>query len=85
MGPISAIDILYGFRPSLQKGNHYMAHKIGFTKDVLQATLINSGFKSAVVASIASRYVLWAIATKDKVEDTNLLFDTLKKHTTLLS
>tara|TARA_X000001036_G_C20316388_1_gene658582 strand:- start:52 stop:663 length:612 start_codon:yes stop_codon:yes gene_type:complete len=85
MGPISAIDILYGFRPSLQKGNHYMAHKVGFTKDVLQATLINSGFKSAVVASIASRYVLWAIATKDKVEDTNLLFDTLKKHTTLLS
>lgn len=85
MGPISALDILYGFRPSLQKGNHYMAHKVGFTKDVLQATLINSGFKSAVVASIASRYVLWAIATKNKAEDTNILFDMLKKHSTLLS
>ena len=30
-GPISALDVLYGFRPAIAAGNHYMAHKGGFT------------------------------------------------------
>ncbi len=84
MGPVAAIDILYGFRPSLQKGNHYMAHKVGFTKEVLQSTLIASGFKQAVVAAHSPTYVLWGIASKNINDDPNDLFMHLKKHSILL-
>ena len=71
-GPIAPLDILYGHRPALAQGNHYMAHKCGFTQRVLQATLQASGF-----AGIALRrrghpaYDLWAIATRQpSSEDT---------------
>tara|TARA_B100000963_G_scaffold361023_1_gene394433 strand:- start:2457 stop:3071 length:615 start_codon:yes stop_codon:yes gene_type:complete len=84
MGPIAAIDILYGFRPSLQKGNYYMAHKVGFTKEVLQSTLIAAGFKHAVVASHSPTYVLWGIASKNIDDDPKDLFNKLKKHSILL-
>ena len=49
-GPIAPLDILYGHRPALARGNHYMAHKCGFTERVLIGVLQQVGF-----ASIASR------------------------------
>jgi hypothetical protein len=45
-GPISPIDILYGHRPQLAAGNHYMAHKCGFTLKALFGTLRANGFKA---------------------------------------
>ena len=45
-GPITPLDILYGHRASLQRGNHYMAHKCGFTLNVLISVLKNHGFSS---------------------------------------
>lgn len=30
-GPIAPIDILFGHRPQIAAGKHYMAHKCGFT------------------------------------------------------
>ena len=83
-GPISALDILYGLRPSLQDGNHYMAHKCGFTADVLRESLVQFGFGRAVIATIPQRYVLWGIATKISEADWDFLLNTLKSHTTLL-
>ncbi len=43
-GPITPLDILYGHRPALRKGNHYMAHKCGFTLNILISVLKNHGF-----------------------------------------
>jgi protein O-GlcNAc transferase len=43
-GPVSAIDILYGFRPSLRQGHHYMAHKTGFTAKTLGQRMVEAGF-----------------------------------------
>jgi len=83
-GPISALDILYGLRPSLQDGNHYMAHKCGFTADVLRESLVQFGFGRAVIVTIPQRYVLWGIATKNPEADSDFLLNTLKSHTTLL-
>ena len=45
-GPISPIDMLFGYRPSLAKGNHYMAHKCGFTYSVLNQAFLQAGFKA---------------------------------------
>lgn len=63
-GPITPLDILYGYRPSMAKGNLYMAHRCGFTQKVLIGTLQASGF--AQVASKSREhpfYDLWAVAT----------------------
>ena len=44
-GPISPIDILYGWRKAISRGNEYMAHKGGFTYSVLKGAFIEAGFK----------------------------------------
>lgn len=68
-GPIAPIDIIYGFRQAMANGNLFMAHRCGFTEKVLIATLQSVGF--AGIASMARPEVfdLWAIATKNDVQD----------------
>ncbi len=63
-GPIAPLDILYGLRSSMAKGNLYMAHRCGFTERVLRGSLQSAGF--AVVATIArpATFDLWALASK---------------------
>ena len=65
-GPISPLDILYGHRPSMERGNLYMAHRCGFTQRVLDEMLRSYGFQT--VASIARRqapyFDLFALASK---------------------
>ena len=67
-GPIAPLDILYGHRPAMAKGNLYMAHRCGFTQKVLDATLRASGFKT--VASLARGrapfFDLFALASKSE-------------------
>ena len=43
-GPSAPLDILYGHRPAMARGNLYMAHRCGFTQKVLIGTLRASGF-----------------------------------------
>ena len=64
-GPIAPLDILYGHRPQLARGNLYMAHRCGFTQRVLTATLQAAGFVM-VAAKRRSHpfYDLWAVASK---------------------
>ena len=62
-GPITPLDILYGYRPSLAQGNLFMAHKCGFTERVLTATLQAAGFASIATRRRPERFDLWALAT----------------------
>ncbi len=81
LGPITPLDILYGLRSSLRDGNHYMAHNVGFTKDILNATILDSGFGSSLVVQWKPTYVLWGIAYKKSDVTTDDLKDELIKHT----
>lgn len=64
-GPIAPIDILYGHRASMERGNLYMAHRCGFTKKVLIGTLRTFGFASLIAANRGAPFFdLWAIASK---------------------
>jgi hypothetical protein len=64
-GPIAPLDILYGLRSSLARGNLYMAHRCGFTQRVLTGTLQAAGFASVASVSRAGPYFdLWALASK---------------------
>jgi len=69
-GPIAPIDILYGFRSSMARGNLYMAHRCGFTEKVLVATLRGCGFKETASIKRGSPFFdLWIVGSKDSVGD----------------
>ena len=61
-GPISPIDMLFGYRPSLAKGNHYMAHKCGFTYSVLNQAFLQAGFKANFGGKLI--WDLWIVSFK---------------------
>ena len=68
-GPIAPLDILYGYRPAMTKGNLFMAHRCGFTQRVLTATLQSAGFASVAVRRREHpHYDLWAVATMQRME-----------------
>src|SRR3989338_1853522 len=72
-GPIAPIDILYGHRPAMARGNLYMAHRCGFTGKVLSGTLQAAGF--ATVASMRLGhpcYDLYAVSTKAALGEAEL-------------
>jgi SAM-dependent methyltransferase len=72
-GPIAPLDILYGHRPSVAAGNHYMAHKCGFTKKVLGATLMECGFRYAATSERGAPYFdLWSLATKGAMGEADI-------------
>lgn len=71
-GPIAPIDILYGHRPAMAQGNLFMAHRCGFTKKVMSATLAAAGFKGVAVVARPQHFDLWALATKSLLSETQL-------------
>jgi len=66
-GPIAPIDIIYGHRASIARGNHFMAHKCGFTETVLRATVANVGFLTASLRRKAPHFDLWIVGFKTPV------------------
>jgi SAM-dependent methyltransferase len=61
-GPISALDIVFGHQASLKHGNHFMAHRTGFTARTLGDALVHAGFAEVRVHE-GARWDLWALAT----------------------
>lgn len=62
-GPVSAIDIMYGYRESLKNGHYYMAHKCGFSKHTLTNKFIEAGF-GRIHTYADEGYNLWSKAYK---------------------
>lgn len=50
-GPISGLDLIYGFRPALAQQPH-MAHRTGFVASTLQAALETAGFSHIKVERV---------------------------------
>lgn len=63
MGPIAALDMLYGFRPAIASGNAFMGHRTGFTATTLARHLEQAGFVDVRVQRDGS-FALWATGTK---------------------
>lgn len=64
-GPISPLDMLFGHRPAIARGNQYMQHRTGFTDQRLGRVLLQAGF-ARVHTRRASGFDLWAVAFKDE-------------------
>jgi len=73
-GPVSPLDILYGFRPELARGNHFMAHRCGFTRRTLSATLHAAGFAGVAINHWGAPFFdLWAVASKSMRDEAAML------------
>jgi SAM-dependent methyltransferase len=64
IGPISPLDMLYGHNASIRRGNHFMAHRTGFSMKTLQKTLSENGFSAIMAFEKPKVFELWAIAAK---------------------
>jgi len=71
-GPITPLDILFGHRASIERGNLYMAHHVGFTQKVLAGTLRAAGFGSVATIRRPEKFDLWAFAMKRSVAEEDL-------------
>jgi SAM-dependent methyltransferase len=63
LGPIAALDMLYGYRPALAEGNSFMGHRTGFTAATLAAHLQRAGFVRIEVFR-DGHFALWAKGEK---------------------
>jgi protein O-GlcNAc transferase len=63
-GPICPIDIIYGYRRSMEQGNLFMAHRTGFTDKTLLTAFTQNGFERAIAVRDERVFALWLLATK---------------------
>ncbi|MDR1360420.1 MAG: class I SAM-dependent methyltransferase [Deltaproteobacteria bacterium] len=65
-GPVTPLDILYGFRPALAAGRLDLACHCGFTAKVLMSSLAQSGFGTVWASKNSKTFSMAALATKPK-------------------
>ncbi|MFI4889098.1 MAG: class I SAM-dependent methyltransferase [Steroidobacterales bacterium] len=68
-GPITPIDILYGYRDYIAGGNIHMAHKTGFTYSSLDRAFFDAGFKFNFGAARPDTYDLWIVSFKQPMSN----------------
>lgn len=74
-GPITPLDMLFGHQASLARGNHYMAHRTGFTAERLGKKLTEAGFEEVRVLKGKS-FDLWAVAVTPSTKLAHLTSET---------
>ncbi len=62
-GPIAPLDIVYGHRNSVARGNEFMGHRTGFTAKTLKQKLLDAGFVNVRIAR-PGEFAIWATARK---------------------
>lgn len=72
LGPVSPLDMLYGFRPSMADGNLYMAHHTGFTDKTLADACAKAGFRGVLCFRMLNTRELWCVATRKTVDQEEL-------------
>jgi SAM-dependent methyltransferase len=64
-GPVTAIDMFYGFRPDLIANTDTMAHHNGFTGPLLKEAFLEAGFRNVTAKADGSfKWNLMVIAQK---------------------
>jgi SAM-dependent methyltransferase len=71
-GPITPLDILFGFRSAVTAGNLFMAHRTGFTDERMGRLLLEAGF-AEVRTKCDDAFDLWAVAFAPQADVGNCL------------
>ena len=72
VGPITPIDILFGNRKAIAKGNEFMAKKGGFTYSVLDGALHQAGFVTRYGGRVKNGRELSVVAFKSMKSELEL-------------
>jgi SAM-dependent methyltransferase len=62
-GAVTPLDMLYGYRPFLERGNPFMGHRTGFTAESLTEALRGAGFAGIATVASANSWYLWSVAS----------------------
>ena len=73
IGPVSAIDIMYGNRKEISAGNFYMEKKVGFTYSVLNGAFAEAGFKARFGGRSEKGWELALVAFKQEKSEEDIL------------
>ena len=73
IGPISAIDIMYGNRQEISEGNTYMEKKVGFTYTALDGSFFEAGFKTRYGGRSQNAWELMLVAFKQKKSEEEII------------
>jgi len=73
IGPISAIDIMYGNRQEISEGNTYMEKKVGFTYTALDGSFFDAGFKTRYGGRSQNAWELMLVAFKQKKSEEEII------------
>jgi hypothetical protein len=65
-GPISPLDVVFGYQLSIEAGNKFMAHRTGFSARTLGEALLSVGFVEVRIHE-GRHWDLWALATKEEI------------------
>lgn len=63
-GPITPFDIVFGYRPVINKNSEWMAHRSGFTLTTLMDEIRKAGFANVHGVRRTGDLDLWALGTK---------------------
>ena len=73
IGPVSAIDIMYGNRKEISDGNFYMEKKVGFTYSVLNGAFAEAGFKARYGGRSEKGWELALVAFKQQKSEEEII------------
>jgi hypothetical protein len=71
--PIAPLDVLYGHRQSMARGNLFMAHRCGFTQRTIMEEARQAGFKIGHSLQRPAVFDLWLLAFKSEVSMDQLM------------
>jgi SAM-dependent methyltransferase len=74
VGPITALDMVYGHAASIAQGNLFMAHNTGFTEDRIARLLLEARFDEVLVIKGRS-YDLFALALMPGADKEQILIE----------
>jgi hypothetical protein len=60
-GPVTPLDVLYGFRPAIASGAEWMRHRTAFDAARLHKALTAAGFAPVVVNPVSLDLNAWAM------------------------
>jgi len=69
-GPITPLDMLFGHSTSIARGQHYMAHKTGFTCASLGRRFVDAGFPIVLVKR--EGLALWALGLMQEADQASI-------------
>ena len=65
-GPVTPIDMIYGYSPAISAGQSFMAHRTGFTTQTMVNHIRASGFPFAGAISYRRKKEVWAEARTER-------------------